>query len=160
MEEYLIPEQGTLPTHLFVISAPITFVCVNLFREQVQLYRFAQGSTDKSIMYWYSAPGALCAVCIIIFCFALIKNENASKSNRAICFIASYTFSVFLFHITVRNIFNRFGVQKMLQARIFAYFIGFAVKAVYSIVIIGLVFLSSFSLSLILRALKKQLIFF
>jgi hypothetical protein len=137
----------------FIPVSVIVFVVLNLLRTWIQLRRAAGENVDKSIMYWYSSIGLVCALCIAIFCFALIQNTDATGRNVFICKIASYTFPIYLIHITVRNVLNNYGVQGKLQNALSGADSIWS-ECLYSISIILLIFIISLLVCMCLRGVK------
>jgi surface polysaccharide O-acyltransferase-like enzyme len=137
----------------FIPTSLIAFVVLNLFRTWIQLQRAEGENVDKSIMYWYSSIGLICALCIAIFCFSLIQNLDATRSNIFICKIASYTFPIYLIHIVIRNVLNNYGVQGKLQDALSG---GNSIltECLYSISIILLIFIISLLMCMCLRGIK------
>ena len=96
-------------------------------------------------MYWYSAFGVIAASCVLVFCIALIPNKKATKCNRLICGLASYTFPVYLIHIAIVKILDRVGLISNLQNRILTWNSGAAGESVYMLIIVSCVFGVRFS---------------
>lgn len=133
------------------------FLCLNLMRVYIQTYRFEHGIGDgKSIMYWYSAPGLLCAICIVVFCMLCVKNRKATKINRFICYIGSYSFPIYLVHILIRNALRYYGVFGKLQHFFSIHFIRFWGDLGYTVVVIGIVYLMSFGVVWIVRRVRRE----
>ena len=153
---YLYQAREFFKKRLFLIIAPAVFIVTNILREVVQLHREAAGYVDdKSIMYWYTLFGLIAASCILIFCMALIRDKKATACNRTICYLASYTFPIYLIHLLIRYVFDSVGLTKNLQHSVLTWNSGAAGEAVYLTIIISLLFWCSFFVVFIFRKIDK-----
>ena len=153
---YLYQVRAFFKKRVFLIIAPAVFIVTNILREAVQLHREAAGYVDdKSIMYWYTLFGLIAASCILIFCMALIRDKKATACNRSICYLASYTFPIYLIHLLIKYVFDSIGLTKNLQHSVLTWNSGAAGEAVYLAVIISLLFWCSFFVIFIFRTIDK-----
>jgi peptidoglycan/LPS O-acetylase OafA/YrhL len=149
---YLYQAREYFKKRIFLIIAPAVFIVTNILREAVQLHREAAGYVDdKSIMYWYTLFGLIAASCILVFCMALIRDKKATACNRSICYLASYTFPIYLIHLLIKYVFDSVGLTKNLQHSVLTWNSGAAGEAVYLTVIISLLFWCSFFVVFIFR---------
>ena len=74
------------------------FLFLNVLRAWIQMLRYQSGSTNNSILYWYSSIGIICAASVVVFGISLIRTRETTIMNRSICTLASMTFTVYLFH--------------------------------------------------------------
>jgi len=150
---YLYKEKDKFKSRKWLLASPAVFIFANLIRVIIQLHR---DTSDISIMYWYSAAGVIAASCILIFCLSLIQTRNATRVNRAICFVASYTFPVYLIHKLVIRIYDSFGVRTSLQKIILRWNDRFPGEILYTLVMITIVFCSSFAIAFVFRLVKNK----
>ncbi len=147
---------------IFIPISLVSFAGLNLLRTYIQMARADAGIDNNAILYWYSSIGLLCSISLAVFGFSLIKSTKPNLLNRLICFLASYTFPVYLIHILVRNYYRRIGVMDYLsklflttsggQASIWQEF-------VYTGAVIVSVFAAALVISIVLRFIKKLLLF-
>ena len=151
---YIYKEKDKFKSRKWLLISPAVFFITNLIREIIQLHR---DTSDTSIMYWFSAAGVIAASCILIFCLSLIQTRNATRVNRAICFVASYTFPVYLIHRMVIRIYDSFGVRTTLQKIILGWNDRFPGEMLYTLVMITIVFCSSFAIAFTFRSINKKM---
>lgn len=142
----------------YIFISAITFLGINAVRARIQLINYNTEPVNKSLIFWYSSVGAMCAVCVIVFCFSfLYQKQNCIKMNKIICQLASYTFSIYLWHYVVKNMLVRFKIKGMIVDLIFKYFGNFVAEILYTVIIVSLVFLISLVLSILLKKVKSFL---
>ena len=111
---FLYKSKTCFKSKKWICSSCALFLSFNIVRLAVQLIRNVKGTGGDSIYYWYSVLGLICAICILIFCFSLV--ETIIKSNvvrTVICCISSFTFPVYIFHLSVYyDVLNRFGIAR------------------------------------------------
>ena len=128
------------------------FVVLNLLRMFIQIHNYQIDSSNTVILYWYTLMGLLCAVCIAIFCLSTgMKKEEKTKTNVMICFLASHTMNIYLFHIFVRNFIYRYGFQEILWHDVFNGRQKFFFEISYSAVMIVAIFVISLAISISVR---------
>ncbi len=143
----------------YAVASIFAFVLINIVRTWIQRNRYYMETPNNYILYWYSSLGLLCAACIVVFGLALPKLDKETPFSKAICFLGSYTFSIYLLHQVISKILNRFGVQSWLQSDILGGRTAFIYEVAYSacivLIIFSLALLSSVLLKQITRALKR-----
>ena len=101
------------------------FLGLNLLRMAIQLGRYHRIQDAATyILYWFSSIGLLCAICVIVFSFAAIHSRKATVVNRAICWLASYTFSIYLLHPVVNSFLDMYEVRSRLSEALLKFHIG------------------------------------
>lgn len=135
--------------------AMIAFFGTNMIRAKIQLNHYNMEPVNKSLIFWYSIVGAFCAFCVIVFCFSFVNSKrNCVKINNAICKLASYTFEIYLWHYVVKNVLNRFHFQEILRRFIFQFTENFVAEIIYTIIIIGSVFIISLVIAICIEKIK------
>lgn len=156
MGYYLYQFRTFFRKRIFLIITPAVFILTNILREMIQLHREAAGYVDdKSIMYWYTVFGLTAASSVVIFCISLIRDQKSTPCSRLICYLASYTFPIYLIHLLIKYIYDSIGVTRFLQHSILTWNNGAAGEAVYLTVIIFLLFWSSFCAVFLFRRLTQ-----
>ena len=93
------------------IAGILAFICVNVLRAFVQKECLIIDSKNTLPIFWYT-PFALVAVCgLIIFLFSF-SGIGEGRGRAAILHIGSRTFYIYLLHYAIKNVLNRFGVNK------------------------------------------------
>lgn len=149
---YLYQSRMRFQKKRYVFITPLIFTASTLIREMIQQNR---GANDMSIMYWYSLFGVITASCVLIFCIALIPNKKATRCNKLICYLASYTFHIYLLHVLFIKIFDSTGISEDLENMILTWNSGMIGEAIYMIIFISMVFWSSFIAVFIFRSILR-----
>lgn len=143
----------------YLFLCPAAFLFMNGIRTLIQLSRGA-ANAGNAIMYWYSSFGLLCALCVIIFCFSLIRRQERTKPNQCILFLASYTFPIYLIHMLIRNMLNvHFSLAEKLQSILLPAIPGIFGEIIYLLSMIGIIFIISLCVSILLRQIKRFILF-
>lgn len=101
------------------------FLGLNVLRMAIQLGRYHRiQDTATYILYWFSSIGLLCAIYVIVFSFAAIHSRKATVVNRVICWLASYTFSIYLLHPVVNSFLDMYEVRSRLSEALLKFHIG------------------------------------
>lgn len=134
------------------------FLTLNLLRAFVQLYRYETGGLkNKHIMGWYTSVGVICACCVIVFCLACLqKRERPGAAGKGICFLASFTFPVYLIHSAIIGVLQRFQIILKLHCAIYERVSGFAGDLLCNLFTILLVFGVSVLAAAVLRFVWKR----
>ena len=99
----------------YIFISAGAFLGLNLLRMAIQLGRYHRiQDTATYILYWFSSIGLLCAICVIVFSFAAIQSRKATVVNQVICWLASYTFSIYLLHPVVNSFLDMYEVRSRL----------------------------------------------
>ena len=61
---------------------------------------------------------------MIVFSFAAIHSRKATVVNRVICWLASYTFSIYLLHPVVNSFLDMYEVRSCLSEALLKFHIG------------------------------------
>lgn len=136
------------------------FLGLNVLRMAIQLGRYHRiQDTATYILYWFSSIGLLCAICVIVFSFAAIHSRKATVVNRAICWLASYTFSIYLLHPVVNSFLDMYEVRSHLSEALLKFHIGGVGKEIlYMICIIFIVVSICLAISCVLRGCKMAMV--
>lgn len=136
------------------------FMGLNVLRMAIQLGRYHRiQDTATYILYWFSSIGLLCAICVIVFSFAAIHSRKATVVNRVICWLASYTFSIYLLHPVVNSFLDMYEVRSRLSEALLKFHIGGVGKEVlYMICIIFIVVNICLAISCVLRGCKMAMV--
>lgn len=114
----LYKHRDALTTRKYFVLSVLVFGILNSVRILLQFYSFKIGAGDH-ILFWYSAIGLLCAVCVAVFTFCL-KDWITIRTwlKNGILFLAGHTFNIYLFHFFVIYILGRLSFQPMLYDRV------------------------------------------
>lgn len=136
------------------------FLGLNVLRMVIQLGRYHRiQDTATYILYWFSSIGLLCAICVIVFSFAAIHSRKATVVNRVICWLASYTFSIYLLHPVVNSFLDMYEVRSRLSEALLKFHIGEVGKEIlYMICIIFIVVSICLAISCVLRGCKMAMV--
>ena len=136
------------------------FLGLNVLRMAIQLGRYHRiQDTATYILYWFSSIGLLCAICVIVFSFAAIRSRKATVVNRVICWLASYTFSIYLLHPVVNSFLDMYEVRSRLSEALLKFHIGGVGKEIlYMICIIFIVVSICLAISCVLRGCKMAMV--
>lgn len=136
------------------------FLGLNVLRMVIQLGRYHRiQDTATYILYWFSSIGLLCAICVIVFSFAAIHSRKATVVNRVICWLASYTFSIYLLHPVVNSFLDMYEVRSRLSEALLKFHIGEIGKEIlYMICIIFIVVSICLAISCVLRGCKMAMV--
>ena len=136
------------------------FLGLNVLRMAIQLGRYHRiQDTATYILYWFSSIGLLCAICVIVFSFAAIHSRKATVVNRVICWLASYTFSIYLLHPVVNSFLDMYEVRSRLSEALLKFHIGGVGKEIlYMICIIFIVVSICLAISCVLRWCKMAIV--
>lgn len=136
------------------------FLGLNVLRMVIQLGRYHRiQDTATYILYWFSSIGLLCAICVIVFSFAAIHSRKATVVNRVICWLASYTFSIYLLHPVVNSFLDMYEVRSRLSEALLKFHIGGVGKEIlYMICIIFIVVSICLAISCVLRGCKMAMV--
>lgn len=136
----------------FMAISIVAFIALNAMRMFIQMRNYGKDSSDNTVLYWYTLFGLLCSVSIVVFCLATgLKKERRTKTNILICGVASYTMTIYLIHIIVRNFLTEYGVTDMLRESILGGRQSILYEALYSAAIILIVFVISLIIAVLLR---------
>ena len=136
------------------------FLGLNVLRMAIQLGRYHRiQDTATYILYRFSSIGLLCAICVIVFSFAAIHSRKATVVNRVICWLASYTFSIYLLHPVVNSFLDMYEVRSRLSEALLKFHIGRVGKEIlYMICIIFIVVSICLAISCVLRGCKMAMV--
>lgn len=144
--------------YIFITAG--AFLGLNLLRMAIQLGRYHRIQDAATyILYWFSSIGLLCAICVIVFSFAAIHSRKATVVNRVICWLASYTFSIYLLHPVVNSFLDMYEVRSRLSEALLKFHIGGVGKEIlYMICIIFIVVSICLAISCVLRGCKMAIV--
>ena len=144
----------------YIFISAGAFLGLNLLRMAIQLGRYHRIQDAATyILYWFSSIGLLCAICVIVFSFAAIHSRKATVVNRAICWLASYTFSIYLLHPVVNSFLDMYEVRSRLSEALLKFHIGGVGKEIlYMICIIFMVVSICLAISCVLRGCKTAMV--
>lgn len=146
----------------YIFISAGAFLGLNLLRMAIQLGRYHRiQDTATYILYWFSSIGLLCAICVIVFSFAAIHSRKATVVNQVICWLASYTFSIYLLHPVVNSFLDMYEVRSRLSEALLKFHIGGVGKEIlYMICIIFIVVSICLAISCVLRGCKMAMVRF
>lgn len=144
----------------YIFISAGAFLGLNLLRMAIQLGRYHRiQDTATYILYWFSSIGLLCAICVIVFSFAAIHSRKATVVNQVICWLASYTFSIYLLHPVVNSFLDMYEVRSRLSEALLKFHIGGVGKEIlYMICIIFIVVSICLAISCVLRGCKMAMV--
>lgn len=144
----------------YIFISAGAFLGLNLLRMAIQLGRYHRiQDTATYILYWFSSIGLLCAICVIVFSFAAIHSRKATVVNQVICWLASYTFSIYLLHPVVNSFLDMYEVRSRLSEALLKFHIGGVGKEIlYMICIIFIVVSICLAISCVLRGCKMAIV--
>ena len=144
--------------YIFITAG--AFLGLYLLRMAIQLGRYHRIQDAATyILYWFSSIGLLCAICVIVFSFAAIHSRKATVVNRVICWLASYTFSIYLLHPVVNSFLDMYEVRSRLSEALLKFHIGGVGKEIlYMICIIFIVVSICLAISCVLRGCKMAMV--
>lgn len=125
----------------------VGFFLMNLLRLLIVSY-----SGSKTILYWYSTVGLLCGILILSVCILwgeMVRTNTIIK--KVVYGVASHTFIIYLVHICIRTIIYRSNIHKSIYEVLNLKLDGFTLEILYTLIIIGIVFLISLLVSVIIR---------
>lgn len=136
----------------------VGFLGLNMIRLFIQMRNYNVDLSNKTILYWYTLIGILCALCVVIFCLSTgLKTANNTVINKLICKLASYTYTIYLIHPIVKNVIAKHGGMNLLQKIILNDSHGIVREIVYTAIIIIIVFAISLILSIFLKSIYQLL---
>lgn len=135
------------------------FVSLNLLRALLQLYRYETGGPkNKHIMGWYTAVGAVCACCVVVFCLACLpRKDQSSAVRKGVALLASFTFPVYLIHAAVIAVLKQRQIILKLHCAVYETVTGFAGDLTCNLFTILLVFGISLLIAAVLRLVRQGL---
>ena len=144
----------------YIFISAGAFLGLNLLRMAIQLGRYHRiQDTATYILYWFSSIGLLCAICVIVFSFAAIQSRKATVVNQVICWLASYTFSIYLLHPVVNSFLDMYEVRSRLSEALLKFHIGGVGKEIlYMICIVFIVVSICLAISCVLRGCKTAMV--
>lgn len=150
---FLYKHRELFKKKIYLLSS-IIFLGVNLIRAYLQLHNYYATPSNTHILFWYSTFGVICAISLLIFCFSLsnyIKNE---RFHSSICYIASFTFTIYIIHTYVIALLGKYGITNEISFFISLHFKKRAFNVLYTITFIILVFFISFLIAFVIRYIK------
>lgn len=145
-------QKFTIPVSIF------SFFFLNYLRSLIQLHRYSLETPNNYILFWYSSIGILCASAIIIFCCSVIKTSIPSnRLQKFICWLASYTFPVYLIHIPVRDLLIMYNIPDVLNHFMFSHFSEIVAEVLYNSSIVLIIFIICMVISILFKSIKKSL---
>ena len=152
---FLYKYRDRLKKRRYIFVSAGIFLGLNLLRTAIQLERYHRiEDTATNILYWYSSIGLVCAICVIVFSFALVHSKKATIGNRVICWIASYTFPIYLLHPVVNSFLEMYAFRERLSDALFRISSGLGEEILYMICIIFIVVCICLVISCVLRGCK------
>lgn len=139
----------------YIITAPVVFLGLNCIRAIIQIKRYYLNPSDNSILFWFSSIGIICAMSVIIFCFALENYIKNYKIKKVFVWGASYTMGIYIIHTYVNALLGKYGVTEHIHKFFLARTSNIVFEILYTITLTLAVFLASFLGAVILRLLDK-----
>ena len=144
-----------IKTKISFVKCVILFVGLNIVRLLIILNRQGHDYSYTNILYWYSFLGLICELCIIFACMFLINDNKESKINRVICWLSSYTFGIYIVHMLVVIMLDRYSIAKYILEYVTGKIGGAIGEYFYTIVMILLVFAISLCIIIVVKIIKK-----
>ena len=85
----------------------------------------------------------------------LINDNKESKINRVICWLSSYTFGIYIVHMLVVIMLDRYSIAKYILEYVTGKIGGAIGEYFYTIVMILLVFAISLCIIIVVKIIKK-----
>lgn len=109
------------------------FCFLNLIRWFIQKERYKLTPPNIEILYWFTSIGLLCAICIIVFSFSVLNcNKKVPIINSIICYLGSFTFSIYLIHPMIRDILQKYDIISKVKSVIWSQVSGFFGEVLYT----------------------------
>ena len=152
---FLYKYRDRLQKRRYICLSAGLFLGLNLLRTVIQLVRYQRiEDTANYILYWYTSIGLLCAICVIVFSFSLIHGKQPTVGNRLICWIASYTFPIYLLHPVVNSFLEKIAFRSRLSDALFRISSGVGEEILYMICVVLIVAGICLVISCVLRGCK------
>lgn len=143
-EKFLIYKDKKISPLVYLLG----FMMVNILRTTIILL-----SKSRSLLYWYTVFGILSASFLILMCISIAqKIKENSLIEKGILGIASYTFMIYLLHIPLRNILNRFSFNTLVFDFVSSFTSGAALSVVYTLLTTVMLFTFTLIIAVILRS--------
>ncbi|MCI9635460.1 MAG: acyltransferase [Hungatella sp.] len=130
--------------NVFIYSI-ICFIVLNVFRTKVQFERYSIGQGNH-ILYWYTCIGLICAICLLVCCFGLVRKIKCN-GTKVISFLAEHTFNVYLIHPLVITKMQCYSIQDNLYRYIVGNNKTDMGEYIYTLILVILIFGISIGLS-------------
>lgn len=129
----------------------VGFVSINLLRTSVVVER-----NDGHQLFWFTAFGLIASVCLFIFCINVVKHINKNIIGKIFCYIASYTFVIYLIHYGVKDVITYLDIKDKIK-------IAFPLSEplnvfIYNVLMMLLVFIASLALAMVFRYVKMGIV--
>lgn len=93
------------------LTCSIIFLLVNILRMNIIYNCDGHEYTYYNLLYWYSACGVICAICIIIVCMKIMhKISEKSILGLIVRAIGENTFGIYLIHFFVMDFIKSKGI--------------------------------------------------
>ena len=152
---YIYKYRKKIKNAWYAIAAVFGFFALNAVRSRIRFYRYSEGILSDQINIWYTSIGLLCACCVFIFCYIIVR-KNSSIMNKCICFFASHTFNIYLIHALVLAFIDRYLLRCRIQDWMYNIvgngFAGKILTMAINVIIIGGI---SLCISIIIHIIKK-----
>lgn len=89
----------------------VGFIAMNLLRTTTIVNR-----NEGHYLYWFTTFGLLASVCMFIFCINVGKSINKNIIGKIVCYIASFTFMVYLVHYGMKDCLSHLGVKDWVKS--------------------------------------------
>ena len=123
------------------------FVFTNVIRAAIIFL-----TKSRSLLYWYTVFGVLSAVFLILFCLTSAKKiKQDSVVEKIILFLADYTFMIYLLHIPLRNVLNRFSFNSIIFEFVSSFASGTVLSVVYTVIMTVMLFTFTLIIAMVLR---------
>lgn len=131
------------------------FLGLNLFRSAVQLYEY-KTSGSEFILFWYTAIGLLCSMCLMFFAFSFMRCVKNKKFNNAIRKLGSYTFLVYLVHFPLSAFIGRIGLREIITNCIGRISTGVVFDVLYTLIMMTVVFVLSLLVACFIKFIVRR----
>ena len=127
------------------LFAAICFITLNMFRMLIVLK-----TGNRLVLFWFSSFGLMCSIYVVIFALSVTATW---KNKRALplftLWIAKHTFFIYMVHVPVIALLNRYNVPATFLSILLQYTDGILLEVLYSCGMILIVFSLSLAISII-----------
>ena len=91
----------------------LLFGLVIVVRWRLQMILYVHSGSNH-FLFWYTSFGLICSSCLLLFVLHTFRPSAENWIKRAICFIGKKTYPIYLMHMCIYHLLQRFGVEKKL----------------------------------------------
>ena len=154
---YVIYQNRYLMTHkVYIIISPVIFLLINALRMlSMTIVEEKFPDENANLFVWYSFFGVINALLVISFCLSVIRNNKPNATNRFICYMASFTFGIYLIHPILQELAKNYGFFTYLHDTLTNVMPTWAYLIIALLISALLSFIACFVICLAIRLVKK-----